>query len=55
MENLDELTRQVLDLPLDQRSALAEKLLESLDELAPAELGSPLNRQNDRLAAQTTA
>jgi putative addiction module component (TIGR02574 family) len=38
MENLDELTRQVLDLPLDQRSALAEKLLESLDELAPDEL-----------------
>jgi len=38
MENLDELTRQVLDLPLDQRSELAEKLLESLDELAPEEL-----------------
>ena len=38
MENLDELTKQVLDLPLDQRSELAEKLLESLDELAPDEL-----------------
>jgi len=38
MENLDELTKQVLDLPLDQRSELAEKLLESLDELAPEEI-----------------
>ena len=38
MENLDEITRQVLDLPLDQRSELAEKLLESLDELAPEEI-----------------
>jgi putative addiction module component (TIGR02574 family) len=38
MENLDKLTQQVLDLPLDQRSELAEKLLESLDELAPEEL-----------------
>ena len=38
MENLDKLTQQVLDLPLDQRSELAEKLLESLDELAPEEI-----------------
>ena len=38
MENLDEITRRVLDLPLDQRSELAEKLLESLDELAPEEI-----------------
>lgn len=38
MENLDEITRQVLDLPLDQRSELVEKLLESLDELAPEEI-----------------
>ena len=38
MESLDDLTRQVLDLPLDQRAALAEKLLESLDELTPHEL-----------------
>ncbi len=38
MDNLDELTKQVLDLPLDQRSELAEKLLESLDELAPEEI-----------------
>jgi putative addiction module component (TIGR02574 family) len=28
----------VLELPLEQRSKLAEKLLESLDELAPEEL-----------------
>jgi len=38
MENLDELTQQVLELPLEKRSELAEKLLESLDELAPEEL-----------------
>ena len=38
MGNLDELTQQVLELPLEQRSKLAEKLLESLDELAPEEL-----------------
>jgi putative addiction module component (TIGR02574 family) len=38
MANLDELTQQVLELPLEQRSKLAEKLLESLDELAPEEL-----------------
>ena len=38
MEDLDEITRQVLDLPLDQRSELVEKLLESLDELAPEEI-----------------
>jgi len=38
MENLNELTKQVLDLPLDQRSELAEKLIESLDELGPDEL-----------------
>jgi len=38
MENLDELTQQVLELPLEKRSKLAEKLLESLDELAPEEL-----------------
>jgi len=38
MENLDKLTQQVLGLPLDQRSELAEKLLESLDELAPEEI-----------------
>ena len=38
MENLDEITRQVLGLPLDQRSELVEKLLESLDELAPEEI-----------------
>jgi hypothetical protein len=38
MENLDELTQQVLELPLEKCSKLAEKLLESLDELAPEEL-----------------
>ena len=38
MENLDELTKEVLDLPLDQRAELAEKLLESLDQLTPEEL-----------------
>lgn len=38
MENLDELTQLVLELPLEQRSKLAERLLESLDELAPEEL-----------------
>jgi len=38
MENLDELTQHVLELPLKQRSKLAEKLLESLDELAHEEL-----------------
>lgn len=36
--NLDELTQQVLELPLEQRSQLAEKLLESLDEPAPEKL-----------------
>ena len=38
MENLDELTKEVLDLPLDQRAELAERLLESLDQLTPEEL-----------------
>ena len=38
MAELENLIRQVLDLPLDQRAALAEKLLESLDELSPEEL-----------------
>jgi len=38
MEYLEELTEQLLGLPLDQRAALAEKLLESLDELTPEEL-----------------
>jgi putative addiction module component (TIGR02574 family) len=38
MENLDELTQLVLELPLEQRSKLAERRLESLDELAPEEL-----------------
>jgi putative addiction module component (TIGR02574 family) len=38
MENLDELTKEVLDLSLDQRAELAEKLLESLDQLTPEEL-----------------
>ncbi len=38
MEAFETLVRQVLDLPLDQRSALAEKLLKSLDELTPEEL-----------------
>lgn len=38
MENLDELTQLVLELPLEQRSKLAERLLVSLDELAPEEL-----------------
>jgi putative addiction module component (TIGR02574 family) len=38
MENLDELTQLVLELPLEQRSKLAERLLESLDVLAPEEL-----------------
>jgi putative addiction module component (TIGR02574 family) len=38
MEKLDDLVRQVLELPLEQRSSLAERLLESLDELTPQEL-----------------
>lgn len=38
MTELENLIRQVLDLPLDQRATLAEKLLESLDELTPEEL-----------------
>jgi putative addiction module component (TIGR02574 family) len=38
METLDELTKEVLDLPLDQRAELTEKLLESLDQLTPEEL-----------------
>ena len=38
MGNVDELTKQVLELPLDQRSDLAEKLLESLDQPTPEEL-----------------
>lgn len=38
MENLEELVKQVLDLPLDQRAELTERLLASLDELTPAEL-----------------
>ena len=38
MENLDELTKEVLELPLDQRAELTEKLLESLDQLTPEEL-----------------
>ena len=38
MGEFESLLRQVLDLPLNQRSALAETLLESLDELTPEEL-----------------
>lgn len=38
MEYLEDLTEQLLGLPLDQRAALAEKLLESLGELTPEEL-----------------
>ena len=37
-DKLENLIRQVLELPLDQRAALAERLLESLDELTPEEL-----------------
>ena len=38
MENLDKITKEVLDLPLDQRAELTEKLLESLGQLTPEEL-----------------
>jgi putative addiction module component (TIGR02574 family) len=38
MGNVDELARQMLGLPLDQRADLAERLLESLDQPTPEEL-----------------
>jgi len=48
MENLDELVKQVLDLPLDQRAELTEKLLESLDELTPGELEQVWAAESER-------
>ena len=38
MENIDSLTRQILELPLEKRTRLAEALLESLDERTPEEI-----------------
>ncbi len=38
MENSEELTKQVLGLPLDQRVEFAEKFLKILDELTSEEL-----------------
>ena len=38
MNSIEDLTRRALGLPLEQRSALTERLLESLDELTPEEL-----------------
>jgi putative addiction module component (TIGR02574 family) len=38
MYTFENIARQILDLPLEQRSALAERLLASLDELSPEEL-----------------
>jgi len=37
-DTFDTLTRQVLELPLEQRARLEEKLLESLDHPTPEEL-----------------
>jgi putative addiction module component (TIGR02574 family) len=48
MTELENLIRQVLDLPLDQRPALAEKLLESLDELTPEELQQVWAAESER-------
>jgi len=48
MENSEELTKQVLGLPLDQRAELAEKLLESLDELTPDELEQVWAAESER-------
>ncbi|MCP4896406.1 MAG: addiction module protein [bacterium] len=38
MADLEALTQEALELPLDQRAQLAEKLLSSLDELTPTEV-----------------
>ena len=38
MTDLEALTQEVLELPLDQRARLAERLLSSLDELSPTEI-----------------
>ena len=38
MGTIDEITKRILDLPLDQRADLVERLLESLDQPTPEEL-----------------
>ena len=38
MKDLEALMQEALELSLDQRAALAEKLLESLDEPSPEEI-----------------
>lgn len=38
MESIDSLTKQILELPLEKRTRLAEALLESLDEQTPEEI-----------------
>ncbi|MCD4751000.1 MAG: addiction module protein [Thermoanaerobaculales bacterium] len=37
MDSLEDLTKELLGLPLDQRATLAEKLLASLETLNPEE------------------
>ena len=38
MTDLESLTQQILELPLDERARLADTLLESLDRLTPKEI-----------------
>ena len=38
MKGFESLTQKILELPLDERALLAEMLLESLEQLTPAEI-----------------
>ena len=38
MKDLERLTRQALELPLDQRAQLTDRLLESLESLTPEDI-----------------
>ena len=38
MKSLEDLTQEALELPLDQRTRLAERILDSLDELSEEEI-----------------
>ena len=47
MKNLDAVTKEALELPLEQRTRLAERILDSLDDLSEQEI--------ERLGAQEAA
>jgi len=51
MATVEDLTRAVLDLPVDDRAALAERLLASLDDLDEAELDRLWGEEAERRLA----